>query len=232
VNSQQAEPATPEDPALNTLVTNYLLDHPTFFEHNPEVLTALRVPHPTGGAISLIEQQVRVLRKQLETERNRLSHLISRAREYETLSARLHGLVLQLLSVNDPDHLCHLLKDVLRREFHAEAVSLKLFPCAPADNGQLDPLTAAFRDFAERKHALCGPLNAEKSAILFGDIGVAMRTAALIPILADGQSGVLAIGSADPERFRPDMGTDLLDQLGEIVGHKLKAVPLAPCSHC
>ncbi|MBK5965088.1 hypothetical protein CCR95_13575 [Thiocystis minor] len=232
MSSQQAEPATPEDPALHTLVTSYLLNHPTFFEHNPEVLIALRVPHHTGGAISLIEQQVRVLRKQLETERNRLSHLISRAREYETLSARLHGLVLQLLSVNDPDHLCHLLKDGLRREFNAEAVSLKLFPLAPADNGQLDPLTAAFRDFVDREHALCGPLNEEKGVVLFGEIGVAMRTAALIPILADGQSGVLAIGSADPERFRPDMGTDLLDQLGEIVGHKLKAVPLAPCGHC
>ncbi len=232
MSSQQAEQATPEDPDLTTLVTNYLLSHPDFFEHNPTVLIALQVPHLSGGAISLIEQQVRVLRKQLETERNRLTHLISRAREYEALSARLHGLVLQLLSVNDPRHLCHLLKDGLLREFHAEAVTLKLFPISTAETSQLDPMTAAFRDFVDREHALCGPLSEEKGVILFGDeIGAAMRTAALIPIIADGHSGVLAIGSADPDRFHPDMGTDLLDQLGEIISHKLKAVPLTPCTH-
>ena len=34
--------------------------------------------------MSLIEHQVGVLRKQLDTERGRLAHLISRAREYES----------------------------------------------------------------------------------------------------------------------------------------------------
>lgn len=231
MSSQQAEPVIPEDPDLQRLVTQYLLSHPTFFEQNPAVLLALQIPHDTGGAVSLIEQQVRVLRKQLETERTRLTHLISRAREYETLSSRLHEFVLQLIAVNEPSHLCSILKEGLIREFNADAATLKIFPLRVARDGTLDPLTRAFRDFVDRERAICGPLDGDKGVILFGEIGVSMRAAALIPIRTEEQSGVLAIGSVDPERFHPDMGTDLLDRLGEIVSHKLRALPPNPCGH-
>lgn len=228
MSSHQAEQSIPEDPERDTLVADYLRQHPQFFLRHPDVLIAMQVPHLSGDAVSLIEQQVRILRKQLESERHRLAHLIARAREYEALSTRLHGLVLQLILVNEPGHLRHLIKDGLRHELHAEAVTLKLFQVPEADDEPADPLTAAFRDFVDREHALCGPLDTEKGAMLFGSLGATVKTAALIPIRAEGQSGVLAIGSADPERFHPDMGTELLDRLGEVVSHKLRAVPLDP----
>ncbi len=231
MSSQPAEQSIPEDPERDTLVADYLRQHPQFFLRHPDVLIAMQVPHLSGDAVSLIEQQVRILRKQLESERHRLAHLIARAREYEALSTRLHGLVLQLILVKDPAHLCHLIKDGLRHEFHAEGVTLKLFQVPETDDEPADPLTAAFRDFVDREHALCGPLDEEKGSMLFGSLGVSVKTAALIPIRADGQSGVLAIGSADPERFHPDMGTELLDRLGEVVSHKLRAVPLDPSQH-
>lgn len=231
MSNHQAEQSTPEDFDPNILVANYLLNHPAFFEHNPEVLIALQVPHLTDGAISLIERQVRVLRKQLDMERGRLAHLISRAREYESLSERLHGIVLQLLAVRDPGHLGPILKDGLLREFHADAVILKLFPWTAVADGIQEPLIMAFRGFVNREHSLCGPLDASKATVLFGEIGASVRTAALVPIRTDAQSGVLAIGSVDPERFRPDMGTELLDRLGEIVSHKLRALPLNPGAH-
>ncbi|MBK1724283.1 DUF484 family protein [Thiocystis violacea] len=227
MNTQQAEQTTVEDPDLEKRVADYLSNHPDFFERNSDLLVALRVPHLTGvGAVSLIEHQVRVLRKQLDSERNRLTHLISRAREYEALSERLHNLTLHLMSVSDPEHLRHLLHEAMVREFHAEAVSLKLFPLAAAAEGDADPLTSAFRDFIDKQQTLCGPLTEAKARLLFGETGGGIRTAALVPIHAEGRSGVLAIGSADPERFHPDMGTNFLDRLGEIVSHKLRTIPL------
>ena len=229
-SQQQAEQSHSEDPDLERRVADYLLSHPGFFERNTSVLTAIQVPHLVGGAVSLIEYQVRLLRKQLEAERGRLAHLISRAREYEALSTRLHGLVLQLMAVDDPTHLCHLLREAMLREFRAEAVALKLFQIETTDTGQ-DPLALAFRGFIDRKHALCGPLSAERAVMLFGDMAATIRAAALIPIRADGQSGVLAIGSNDADRFHPDMGTDFLDRLGEIISQKLRTVPLGDCGH-
>jgi uncharacterized protein len=213
---------------LESTVAAYLRAHPDFFERNPEVLGELRVAHATGGAVSLIEHQVNVLRRQLETERSRLTHLISRAREYESLSNRLHGLVLHLIPASGLEQLQAALEDALSREFSAEAVTLKLFPVHPGADGQGDPVTQEFLEFVDREHALCGPLGTDKTQILFGALGAEVRCAALIPIRAAGRSGVLAIGAADPQRFKPDMGTDLLDRLGEIVGCKLGALDDVP----
>jgi uncharacterized protein YigA (DUF484 family) len=38
---------------------------------------------------------------------------------------------------------------------------------------------------------------------------------------------VLAIASADADRFRPEMGTDFLDRLGEILSQRLAVLPEA-----
>jgi uncharacterized protein YigA (DUF484 family) len=222
-------PVATEEPDLESRIIDYLLKDPTFFARNPKVLAALEIPHDSGAAVSLIEQQVRVLRKQLEAERHRLTHLISRAREYEALSGRLHHLVLKLISAQDSQQICALLKDALLTEFSAEAMTLKLFQTDDESGTRPDPLTLAFRDFVDRHHALCGPINTEKAQILFGATGATIQSAALVPVRADGHAGVLAIGSHDAERFRPDMGTELLDRLGEILGQKLRIVPLGHC---
>lgn len=214
--------------ALAASVADYLSTHRNFFERHPEVLAELQVPHGPGGAVSLIEHQVKVLRRQLDTERARLAHLITRAREYESLSSRLHGLVLQIIPAADLGSLVDALQDALRREFSAEAVTLRLFPVDPGAIEAADPLLDTFRDFLDREHALCGPLQPDRRQLLFGEPGAEVRSAALVPIRADGRSGVLAIGAADPDRFGPEMGTDLLDRLGEIVGHKLRSLPADP----
>ena len=212
-------------------VAAYLQGHPDYFASNPQILAELHIPHTAAGAaVSLIERQVRVLRAQLDTERGRLAQLIARAREYESFSARLHALVLALIAAPDLTRVSAALREGLTHEFSAQAVTLKVFPVDPtAEAADPDPLIAAFRDFLERKHALCGPLDEAKNAALFGDLrdshGDPVRCAALIPIRANGRCGVLAIGAADPDRFKPDMRTDLLDRLGEIVSCKLQMLP-------
>lgn len=210
---------------LEATVAAYLRRQPDFFARNPDLLGNLHIPHASGGAVSLIEHQVSVLRRQLETEKGRLSHLITRAREYESLSNRLHGLVLQIIPARGLDGLCRAMQDALTRELSAQAVTLKLFPLDPASAGDSDPTVLAFRDFLDNEHALCGPLEAEKNTLLFGEAGDSVRSAAIMPIRAGERSGVLAIGAADPDRFRPDMGTDLLDRLAEIVSCKLVSLP-------
>lgn len=211
--------------AAEQMVAAYLRDHPDFFERNAAVLASLSVPHAPSGTVSLIERQVKVLRRHLEAERSRLAQLIARAREYEALSTRLHALVLQLIGAPGLEQIGAVLHEALMREFSAQAVMLKLFPIDPASpEAAQDRLAAAFKEFLLREHALCGPLDEEKNRFLFGDLGGQVQCAALIPLRATGCSGVLAIGAADPDRFKPDMRTDLLDRLGEVVSHKLQGL--------
>ncbi|MEA3274308.1 MAG: DUF484 family protein [Pseudomonadota bacterium] len=221
MTTRQAEDTQAQEEALSDeAVAAYLEAHPEFFERQPDLVARLLVPHGSGGAVSLIEHQVGVLRGQLDTERRRLAHLIARARDYETLSARLHGLVLQLIAAPDVEFVTAVLQDALCKEFNAEAVTLKLFPLEP-ELADADPLVSAFMGFVDREHSLCGPADADHNGVLFGEHGEAIQSAALIPVRANSRSGVLAIGSSDPERFTVDMGTDLLDRLGEIVSQKL-----------
>lgn len=237
---QQAERAG--DPAAaiaEDAVAAYLEAHPTFFERHPDLVARLTVPHASGKAVSLIEHQVGVLRAQLETERRRLTHLIARARDFETLSGRLHDLSLQLIAARDIQRVETVLDEALRREFSAETVTLRLFPveseprqpdgAAPgadeAEAAESEETVTSFLEFVDREHALCGPLDEARNRVLFGEQGEKIHSVAIIPIRADGSTGVLAIGSSDPGRFDPEMGTDVLDRLGEIVSHKLRMLP-------
>ena len=215
------------DIGLERMVADYLIGHTNFFDRHPEVLSKLNLTHAAGGATSLIEHQVKVLRRELEAERGRLAQLIARARDYETFSARLHSLVLQLVGAADLDQVRAALHEALMREFSAQAVTLKVFALDPADPElNRDPVAGAFREFLGLERALCGPLDAEQNRILFGDLGAQVQCAALVPIRGVGCCGVLAIGAEDPDRFKPDMGTDLLDRLGEILSHKLRVFPV------
>lgn len=222
MNSRPGEPIPEDDqPAVgDRSVADWLMRHPDFLLRHPEVLAKLNVPHGSGSAVSLIERQVMVLREQLANERGRLNHLVARAREYEVLLQRLHELTLRLILAPDLEHACSALETALRNQFEADAVALKLFPVSAAEH-EADPLVRNFIDFIDRDRCLCGPLAPEQTDALFGHLDRVIHSAALVPIRAHEQTGVLAIGSGDPERFSADMATDLLERLGAIAGAKL-----------
>lgn len=209
-----------DETADHDAVAAYLMRHPDFLVHHPEVLTKLHVPHGSSGAISLIERQVQVLREQLANERGRLNHLVARAREYEAFATRLHELTLRLIVASDLRQVAGALEATLREEFGADAVALRLFPVDPEQRAQ-DPLVQTFIDFIERDRALCGPLAADQTAALFGTAAPTIASAAVVPVRGHEQTGVLAIGSGDPHRFTADMGTELLERLSAIAGAKL-----------
>lgn len=222
MTSGQAKPNDNQNDMGNEdAIAAYLMQHPDFLVHHPEVLAKVHIPHGAGGAISLIERQVAVLREQLGAERGRLSHLMARARDYERLSSGLHELTVRLIVARDMTQAYHALEMVLREEFCADAVALKLFPVEP-DQRASDPLVNAFIDFIDRDRCLCGPLRPNQSEPLFGDNAPSIQSAALIPITSHDRTGVLAIGSSDAKRFTSDMGTDLLERLGAIASAKLQ----------
>ncbi|TNF53324.1 MAG: DUF484 family protein [Gammaproteobacteria bacterium] len=70
----------------------------------------------------------------------------------------------------------------------------------------------------------CGPLDPVSADALFPNAARPILSAALIPLRAPSQEGLLAIGSADPTRFAADMGTEQLHRLGELVSACLTAL--------
>ena len=50
-----------------------------------------------------------------------------------------------------------------------------------------------------------------------------MQSTALVPLGEKGADGMMAIGSSDPARFYPGMGTLFLDLLANVISTRLSA---------
>ena len=108
-------------------IHDFLAAHPDFFERHSTLLSSLNLPHASGGAVSLVERQVSVLRqKELKLERQ-LRELIQVARKNDVLSSKIHELTLRLLAATDLHRTVVIIEEALRSGFGADQAVLVLF---------------------------------------------------------------------------------------------------------
>ncbi len=214
-----------EAPLADESVVDYLLSHPDFFEAHAELLSKLKVPHPSGSAVSLIERQVEVLRGQNRQLERKLVDLIEVARANDTLIERIHRLALALLEgANLPDRL-YALQEELRERFGADEVRLFLLHASAqkADAGPARWLTLDdaglehFRELLKSGKPHVGRLRPPQLEFLFGEQAERIASSALVPLGDKGKLGMLAVGSHDAERFSPTLGTAFLTRISELV---------------
>jgi uncharacterized protein YigA (DUF484 family) len=130
------------------------------------------------------------------------------------------------------DELLHGIKAILRDEFKADGVALCLAmpPTAGLSAVEEFPrseVVALFDAVFRAGRPQCGRLHAEQAAALFGDGAALAASAALIPLGGGEWRGLLAVGSGDPKRFHPGMGTLFLERIGQLITQTLQARLLA-----
>ena len=221
-------------------VAEYLRGHPGFFADQPELLSELVLPHPSGKAVSLIERQVSQLREQNQRLRLQLQNLIRNARNNEVLSERIHHMTLSLLQAETLDDLLSSLYERLQKDFDADAVTVclvssagRVAPSAPLEAGLIVrhiTLTDLhnFDQILESNGPVCGRLTHRQMDYLFDDSAAEINSVALIPLKASDTPqqqavlGIIGIGSHDTHRFQSGMGTVFLNQLADIVSTILR----------
>lgn len=206
-------------------VSEYLRAHPDFFVRHLALLEIMRLPHPSQGAVSLVERQMSVLRERNRQLDRKLNELIQLARENEQLSANLHRLGLGLIQADSLDSVLATTREQLCEEFKADEVVVRLMGITLSDRfhhqgmSDTDCMFACFNELFERRRPLCGHARREQLDCLFGDeVAESLGSAVLIPLCDTEPLGVLALGSRDASRFHPSMGTLFLGYLGELVG--------------
>jgi uncharacterized protein YigA (DUF484 family) len=208
------------------IVRKYLLDHPEFLAQNPQVLAELELPHESGEAVSLIERQVSQLRDSNQKLSRQLNQLVKVATDNEALMGRLHDLTLELIIIEDLGPFFDRLSEVLLDEFNADIINITLIDREVA-TGDKTPLFNIGRDDAElqqfqqqleKGESFCGRLKRNKLDFLFRQRAQWVQSTALVPL---GDDGMMAIGSSDPARFYPGMGTLFLDLLARVVTRRL-----------
>lgn len=207
-------------------VAEYLKAHPDFFERNLPLLTALRLPHRTrGGAISLVERQVDVLRQRNQALEGRLKELVEVARTNDRLSGRIHALALLLMRAKSREDVIDILDEQLREGFSVDQAALVLFDSVPGlAQGHSrfvrvvhreDPTIGPFKSFLQSSGPRCTRVRDAQRDFLFGP-GSEIASMALVPLGPRSEYGFLAIGSRSAEHFHPAKSSDFLARLGEL----------------
>ncbi|RDZ27374.1 DUF484 family protein [Lysobacter silvisoli] len=208
-------------------VAAWLRRHPRFLQQFPDLALSLVVPREEGSAASLASYQLEVLRDKNRELSRRLQELFGNAQENERLSVRTHQLTLALMRQTSAADTLRAMAATLAEDFNGERVRLVVFQSVAglddaewlqvisADDARLQP----FRDCLADGEPLCGRLQPEKHALLYGDQADQVQSTALLPLPG---VGLVAVGSRDPNRFFPGMGTLFLRMMGESLATALK----------
>lgn len=204
-------------------VARYLRDNPDFLSDHGELFTRLTVPHPQHGgqAISLAERQLHALRDKIGQLEQKLTELIRFGEENDDISDKVHRLSVALLAATRFEGVQQVLVSSLQDEFSVPHVALRVWNGAEDDQSG----EAVRRHVGSLRHAYCGAPDNMEVLSWFGEGAPHVRSIALIPLRHRGETiGALALGSAEAERFYPEMGTLYIGRIGELVAAALSCV--------
>jgi uncharacterized protein len=203
-------------------IRDYLKEHPDFFDQHPDILDHLQISHSSGNAVSLVERQVTVLRERNMEMRKRLNSLMDNARDNDRLFKLTRELILALLEAEDMDELCKIYSERLKNDFGAEFASIIVFgdPALSTEYCRCEAPEIAKREIGallNGNKSVCGALRKDELNYLFPDTGNGVGSAALQPLKGKQDVGIIAVGSADPDYYRSNMGTLFLTHVADVL---------------
>lgn len=204
-------------------VSAFLQSNPGFFEQHEELLADIRLPHPAGEAVSLIERQVSVLRERNHQMHLRFEELIEAARENDSLFEKTKSLILNIVAADNLDELANAVQVALKQEFRADVSALTLF--SPAHEEllsrtrvvTLQEAQQSIKGILSSSRAVCGALRPQEMSFLFPEQAEQVGSAAVAPLGSGEVVGVLAVGSYDPNHYRASTGTMFLTYVSDIL---------------
>jgi len=217
----------------DAVVREYLKNHDDFLQRNPEMMDYLHISHASGSAISLVEKQVSVMRERNKDMRQRLKMLTANARDNDALFEQTRNLVLKLLDADSVASLYNTFMASMVHDFRVDYACMILYiekSCEKGgepgddtseDNGYRtdaqDTIKKEIGSLFRGTKPVCGTLRKEEFAFLF-PAGDGMGSAAIMPLSDNGeQLGLIAVGSADANRYNSKVGTLFLSHIADVM---------------
>jgi uncharacterized protein len=210
-------------------IERYLALNPDFFERHQALLGRMRLPHMrTGSTVSLVERQVEVLRDQKTDADRRLAEFVAVARANDQLAERIHRFTRRMLRAPTALTALAALEASLREDFDAfHSVLLLTSRVTALEGTELEPFLRklqaddanmrTFEALLATGKPRCGQVRDTQRDFLFGPEASSIGSVALVPLGEAGSLGLLALGSAERERFHPGMSTEFLKRMGELI---------------
>lgn len=197
------------------LVKDYLLANPEFFARYPLLSEELTIPHQKKGSVSLVELQAEQLREKVTELQNKLTELMSVARQNEGIYRIYADLNLNLFH-------CKTLADIKAALLHSVCEELKLSQIvlhlfSGADAMPDNARNAIVEKRLSKSDFFFGRLTQDENPLLFGEQESQPQSVVIMRLKHHEEIGLLAIGSDDEGHFYPDMDTLLITQLQQFL---------------
>jgi len=159
--------------------------------------------------------------------------LVKVARANDALAERLHRFTRRLLGALPRGEAIARIEAGLREDFDAFHAALVLVGAEPDPRlpsfvrvvAADDPALKSFESLFTSGKPRCGQARDSQREFLFGPEGLEMGSVALVPLGEKGSIGLLALGSADRDRFHPGMSTEFLSRLADLMADTLRRAP-------
>ena len=179
-------------------VEEFLVLNPDFLSSNSHILDSIEIVHKTGGAVSLIQKQVEVLRKNYESTSGNLLELLEIAKTNEGIFEKTKELILDLIVCKNLTDVIATTENSFSNKFQADASKVLFFKENPnLPKGRILDAKKAHKQIGKKYNAsdiFCGPLNDKESSFIF-DKKAKIVDCVLVPIKNSDCPGVLALGS-------------------------------------
>ena len=201
-------------------VIAFLKDSPDFFKTHPQLITELNFTHETGGAVSLIQRQVELLREHHKTTRERLVELTNFAKTNEALLDRIKALSVTTAGASTPKAILDNLTQVITQDFGLDSVYLvvehknwpmgseNIIGLTPEDLGKL-------RNAVYNLSVFVGRPPAKVKEMVLQEKSADTASIAMVRFKYKEVDTYLIIGSSNQDHFTNDMGTDFVAYIGE-----------------
>lgn len=218
-------------------VASFLQNNPSFFTEHASIFSELRVPHPyQTKAISLGERQILTLRSRVNDLEWQLSGLIQNATGNERISQLLISWCGSLLAENSPHRLPDLITKGLSQLFELPDISLRVWGVLQKQSNTQNAtsiyqaVSPALQKFVDEANGpVCGSTSICNEAAQLLPEHTECLAALPLKIGTPAQSiGILVLGSADKNRFTPDMGTEFLQTIASLASAALSRLAIDP----
>jgi uncharacterized protein YigA (DUF484 family) len=194
-------------------VREFILHNRDFFVKYPDLAEKIDIPHKQKGSVSLVELQSDQLRKKVRQLSVKLGKLVSVAEQNEEIFRVYADLNLHLMRCKEFTEIQDTIQEAMQDELNMSAACIKPF------KGLFALPEIQQRLFMEKRFKdndfFFGRLSQHEKQLLFGESEAESVALALIGDQRD--LGILAIGSANPLHFTPDMDTLLIKQLQQFL---------------
>lgn len=199
-------------------ICSYLQQNLEFFVNHEKLLSKIKLPHDSGKAISLLEKQVDLLRRQELEATQKLKDLLENAKNNDAIFKATRAVILALLNSETLQEV----KDSVQEQFVAlknvDACEMIFLHHVNMDSSaairiaELQTLKEKFSDAFRLEKTYCGQLTEEQILYLFPLPETGIISTALCPVIRNDKIfALLALGNKTANHFNVHMDTLFLD---------------------